>query len=177
MDNTWKTTQNKLPNDLLLVKELMFNSLNFNCSNPMKEAECADYEAFRFTTNDKFIVYRNAKITPTKIGQFVTLWKRNDDGITEPLNALDDVDFVIINTRKDARFGQFIFSKSALQTHGILRDKDKEGKRGFRVYPPWDVVENKQAIKTQAWQLNHFLEISEDGNIDLIRAKALFGDL
>jgi hypothetical protein len=174
MDIMWKTAQNKLPNDLLLAKKLVYNPLGFDCPNLIKEAESAEYEAFRFTINDKFIVYRNAKITPTKIGQFVTLWKRNDDGITEPLNALDDVDFVIINTRKDARFGQFIFSKSALQTHGILTDKDKEGKRGFRVYPPWDIAKNKQAKKTQAWQLNHFLEFSEDGNIDLIRAKALY---
>jgi hypothetical protein len=174
LENTLKAAFNKLPNDLLLAEKLVYNPLNFDCSNPVEEAESADYEAFRFKINDKFIVYRNAKITPTKIGQFVTLWKRNSDGITEPLSILDDVDFVIINTRKDNRFGQFIFSKSTLQTQAILTDKDKEGKRGFRVYPPWDIAENKQAEKTQAWQLNHFLDISEDGNIDLIGAKKLF---
>jgi hypothetical protein len=43
---------------------------------------------------------------------------------------------------------------------GILSDNIKEGKRAIRVYPPWDKAENKQAIKTQAWQLLYFLEVT-----------------
>jgi hypothetical protein len=174
LGNTWEAALNKLPNNLLLAKELVYNPLCLKCSIPIKEAESADYEAFRFKINDKFIVYRNAKITPTKIGQFVTLWERNHKGIIEPFHILDDIDFAIISTRSDNYFGQFIFPKSVLYTRKILSDNHRVGKLGFRVYPPWDVVENKQAKKTQAWQLNHFLEISEDENIDLIGAKKLF---
>jgi hypothetical protein len=57
-----------------------------------------------------------------------------------------------------------------LQEKGILSDDNKEGKRGFRVYPPWDIAINKQAKQTQEWQLKYFLETP----IDLEKAKHLF---
>ncbi|RYE38879.1 MAG: MepB domain containing protein, partial [Sphingobacteriales bacterium] len=40
--------------------------------------------------------------------------------------------------------------------HDILSGNGKNGKRGFRVYPPWDLTENSQARKTQQWQLEYF---------------------
>jgi hypothetical protein len=95
---------------------------------------------------------RIAKITPTKVGQFVTLWKRNERGITEPLTVHDDFDVVIIIARKERQIGQFIFPKSVLAEQGIITRDGKERKRGFRVYPPWDVAPNKQAAQSQGCQ-------------------------
>jgi hypothetical protein len=42
------------------------------------------------------------------------------------------------------------------------------------VYPPWDVAVNKQAKKTQKWQLEYFLEVPKNSEIDLTRAKLLY---
>lgn len=98
-------------------------------------------------------IHRTANITPKKIGQFVSIWKRNQEGITVPYEISDDFDFMIISTKKDNKAGQFIFPKAALLEQGIISTENKEGKRGIRVYPPWDTPENKQAIKTQAWQV------------------------
>jgi len=39
-----------------------------------------EYEACIFRLNDFFVRFGVSKITPTKIGQFVTLWKRTDNG-------------------------------------------------------------------------------------------------
>ncbi|TRW95625.1 MepB family protein [Flavobacterium gawalongense] len=50
----------------------------------------------------------------------------------------------------------------------------KEGKRAIRVYPPWDTTTNKQAQKTQKWQLDYFLEIPLDKPINLNRAKLFY---
>src|SRR5258708_5952015 len=91
-----------------------------------------------FNLNGFFIRFRVAKITPTKIGQFVTLWKRIGNGPTQPYDTSDTVDFFIISTRKDDHFGQFVFPKSVLSEQGILSINGKGGKRGIRVYPPWD---------------------------------------
>lgn len=104
-----------------------------------------------------------SKITPTKTGQFVTLWKRNSNGITEPLDSIDPFDFVIIAARFDNHFGLFIFPKHVLATQGIITHQDKSGKRGFRVYPPWDKAVNKQAMKTQEWQCEYFFVVDEGG--------------
>jgi hypothetical protein len=40
-----------------------------------------------------------------------------------------------------------------LADKGIITKNGKEGKRGIRVYPPWDIATNKQAEKTQRWQM------------------------
>jgi hypothetical protein len=99
-----------------------------------------------------------SKITPTKIGQFVTFWKRDKNGITASFDVSDDLDFAIISVRKETQWGLFIFTNKVLQEQGILSDVNRDGKRGFRVYPPWDVAENKQAKKTQEWQLRCFFD-------------------
>ena len=138
------------------------------------EVEGKEYMAYEFKINQLFVKYREAKITPTKIGQFVTLWKRNKKGPIEPFEVSDNIDLFIISTRKGKQFGQFIFPKSILHKMGILSDKNKEGKRAIRVYPPWDQAENKQAIKTQQWQLNYFLELSSNTAIDFTKVNKLF---
>ena len=53
---------------------------------------------------------------------------------------------------------------------GIITRNGKEGKRGIRVYPPWDIPTNKQAEKTKIWQAKYFLTIKKDDSaIDLAR--------
>jgi len=54
-----------------------------------------------------------------------------------------------------------VFPKSELINKGIITTNKKDGKRGFRVYPKWNKTTNKQAEKTQKWQLNYFYEINE----------------
>jgi hypothetical protein len=73
--------------------------------------------------------------------------------------------------------GQFIFPKTVLANKGIISKNGISGKRGIRVYPPWDVPNNKQAEKTQRWQLNYFLTIKTDGTTDLDLAKKLVVDI
>ena len=166
MENTLPTP-NTLPSDLAVVKELVYDKCGFHFSNFKQNDESADYGACSFELNGKKIQHRISKITPTKTGQFVTIWKRNDKWITEPFNISDNFDFVIITARNDENFGQFIFPKSVLVDKGIVSQNEKGGKRGIRVYAPWDKPINKQAIKTQAWQLPYFVEIKENTLTDL----------
>ncbi|TDO69848.1 hypothetical protein EV143_11322 [Flavobacterium chryseum] len=168
-------TQTKLlPNDLITAKELVYDNCNFECTEPQPEMESRDYDAFDFRINSRKIKFRSAKVTPTKTGQFVTLWKRNKSGIIEPFNFSDAIDFVVISVRKDDFLGQFIFPKAVLLQKGIFSTAAKEGKRATRVYPPWDETTSKQAQKTQQWQLDYFLAIPNNKSIDLDRAKKLF---
>jgi hypothetical protein len=160
--------------DLLAAQELLFNPCYFELSLLKIEPESTEYGAATFHLNDLFITFRTAKITPTKIGQFVTLCKRNSEGITAPFHIADDIDFAIICTRTPTHFGAFIFPKSVLHEKEILADNDKDGKRGFRVYPSWDIAENKQAKQTQEWQLKYFLEIPNNKQIDIEKATFLF---
>jgi hypothetical protein len=105
-------------------------------------------------------IQRTAKVTPKKNGQFVTLWKRNFDNITIPLEAKDNFNYIVIVCFKDTKFGRFLFPKDVLIQKKIIANSigKHEGKRGFRVYPKWDSPTSKQAIDTQKWQLNYFSE-------------------
>lgn len=154
------------------IKRNVYDKCNFNISNFLFESESKEYEACRFELNELKIISRNAKITPKKSGQFVTFWKRNKNGIIEPFDLTDEIDFYIVNVWSENKFGQFVFPKSVLIENGIISTEKKEGKRGFRVYPSWDLAQNKQALRTQKWQLNCFYEINE--MLDLERVKCLY---
>ncbi|MCG2610833.1 MepB family protein [Flavobacterium sp. SM15] len=163
----------RFPELLSVVKELLFDSLGYEINNFILDDQGKEYSACEFQFSDLKVVFRAAKVTPTKVGQFVTLWKRNKNGVTQPFDATDPYDFAIIAVRSGERFGLFVFSKQVLIQQGILTTQIRQGKRGFRIYPPWDLAPNKQAQKTQEWQLNYFFEINSDNPVDLERMKLL----
>ncbi len=143
---------------LAYLKSIVSESVNFRFSSYKIESESKEYDAARFELNDKRIVYRKAKVTPKKVGQFVTCWKRNLKGETKPLSAYDNIDFYLINVSTLSNNGFFILPKKILIKKGILSSYNEKGKRGFRVYPQWDIAMNKQAMQTQKWQLQHFYD-------------------
>ncbi len=156
------------------TNELLYNKCCFELSNIEIEKESSEYCAYRFEIDNKKMLFRQAKITPTKTGQFVTLWKRNiEKNVIEPFEISDTIDLFVINVKSETQFGQFVFPKSVLIEKGIVSDK-KEGKRAIRVYPKWDITESKQAKKTQKWQLDYFLEIPVDGSLDVDRVRLLY---
>ncbi|MBZ4037727.1 MepB family protein [Flavobacterium sp. 17A] len=163
---------NLISTDLATAKEKVFDKTGFELKNLEKENESAEYSAFRFSLHHKNICYREAKITPTKTGQFVTLWKRNRSGIIEPFDYSDAIDFVIISVRKENNWGQFIFPKNILLEKGVFSTQKKEGIRATRVYPPWDETTSKQAQKTQKWQLDYFFSFTND-EIDFTSLKKI----
>ena len=160
--------------DLKFAEKSVYNKCGFQLQNLVWNSESANYAACSFELNIYKIQFRVANITPTKIGQFVAIWKRNNEGITAPFDVADSLDFMIISVRDSENFGQFIFPKSVLVVKGIISQNEKGGKRGIRVYAPWDKPENKQAIKTQAWQINYFVEIRENSPVDFELVKRIF---
>ena len=167
------TNSNKLFSELELINKYVFQVCEIELKNVEIEVESQEYFAQNFDLNNQRVKFRMAKITPTKTGQFVTIWKRNEKGITEPHNILDKYDFYIIATREETKFGVFIFNKTVLSENKILTSENGEGKRGIRVYPTWSLTTNKQAQKTQDWQTKYFVEISNEEQIDNRKAKML----
>lgn len=154
-----------MDNNLNQIKTEVYDKCSLDISDFKNEPESKEYYACRFKLNGRNLLSRNAKITPKKVGQFVTFWKRNGNGTIEPFNEADQIDFYVVNVRTANKFGQFVFPKSVLIEKGILSTEKKEGKRAFRVYSKWDVVENKQAEHTQKWQLNYFYKIDKSTDL------------
>lgn len=160
--------------DLLIAQAAIYQPCNFTFENYAQEDESQEYAASRFELNCKSIVFRTGKITPTKIGQFVTLWKRIGNGPIMPFDMTDQFDFCIISVRSGERLGQFVFPKAVLFQQGILSKNGVGGKRAIRVYPPWDIPNNMQATKTQAWQTNYFFQVDTDRSTNLEHIGKLF---
>uniref|UniRef100_UPI00404B9EA4 MepB family protein n=1 Tax=Gelidibacter sp. TaxID=2018083 RepID=UPI00404B9EA4 len=154
------------------IKAEVYEKSGLKMSDFKTETESKEYDACRFELNGRKIISRNSKITPKKVGQFVTFWKRNGNGPIEPFEENDQIDFYAVNVRTENEFGQFVFPKSVLIKKGIISTEKKDGKRAFRVYPSWENVNNKQAERTQKWQLDYFYEINN--STDLRRVEELY---
>ena len=101
-----------IPNSLAYAISNLYEPAGMKITKePLKEDESVEYGAYRFSLENQIVVFRKAKITPTKLGQFVTIWKRPvANGEIAPLDSMDKIDFVIINVSDDKHFGQFIFN-------------------------------------------------------------------
>lgn len=156
--------------DLLAARNLV-TGLGLDSSAAIAEVDNADYGAVVSEVGSGTIRFRVAKRTPTKAGLFVSVWRRAADGSTEPFAVEDSVDLLVITVREGSRFGQFVFTPTALAEHGIVSVEGTGGKRGFRLYPPWSVTESEQARKSQQWQSAYFLDLED---LDLMRAENLY---
>jgi len=148
--------------DFTATKNLLYDVCGFKIDNLTIEKESFAYGALSFSLNNLSLKFRVAKTTPTKVGQFVVFWKRISNGTIQPFDEADAIDAYVVSTRKGDLFGQFVFPNTVLMEKGIMSTANKEGKRALRVYPPWDIVTNKQAQQTQQWQAKYFMQIPED---------------
>lgn len=179
-------------NELKAIIDNLYHPLGIDIDQIKTEADPKgkQYGACTFTLNDKLVVYRVAKTTQDRPGQFVTLWKRPHptDKIT-PFELKDNIQFVIVNVdgidlSNNKYCGQFIFPTEILIAKGILSSKNKKGKLAIRVFPPWSELISNEGIeqnnksstksrktqmmstsakKTQQWQLQYFLPTNING--------------
>lgn len=159
--------------DVAMVIRVL-GDLGLACSPAKVEADNAEYGAAISAIGRSPVRFRVGKLTATKVGLFVTVWRRSLDGSTEPLPAEECSDVLVICVREDSRVGAFAFPKAALVKHGVVSVGGAGGKRGFRIYPPWSATTNRQAKESQQWQCNYFFEMADGSATDAQRASRLF---
>lgn len=140
----------------------VFEKLHLRISSYQKEREGKEYEACQFVVNQHRIICRKAKLTPKKKGVFVTFWKRIGTGPIAPFHEMDSFNFYAIHVSLKTTEGVFIIPKSELLNHHLISSTQKEGKRGFRMYLPWETDLNKQATKSQAWQRQYYFDLKDE---------------
>lgn len=157
------------------AQNYLYKVCGFNTKNFVASTESKEYFAHTYQLENKNILFRVSKLTPKKVGQFVTLWKRDANNITCPFHETDAIDFVVINMVLEDRIGHFVFPKSILVKNGIFSSLSKEGKRAMRIYSPWDINLNTQAKRTQLWQTRYFVDITSPQTADANFTKKLYG--
>lgn len=165
----------KIPPDLLLADKLVFSAVGLKLSKVEVEPESVEYGACKLELGNWAIRFRVAKITPKKIGQFVTIWKRSGKGPIQPYDESDPVDALVVSCRSGQRLGQFVLPKAVLCRMNVFSRNGEGGKRAIRVYPPWDKPTNSQAVRIQVRQLDYFMEVGENQPLDYARARMLYG--
>lgn len=156
------------------IDDLVLRPSALAMSQRQPDLDGLEYDGVTFGVAGRRIIGRSARVTPTKNGLFVALWRRASDGGTRPLAESDPFDVVAVATRDAAGFGAFIFSKADLRTHGVVSGGPSVGKRGFRVYPAWVTPQSRQAERTQSWQLHSFLDLGGAAAADPTRTRQLF---
>lgn len=167
--------RNEVSEALQRVNERLYVPSGLRLDRVVLGEESAEYDACSFVLDGKKVEHRLSKITPTKVGQFVTVWKRNSAGITRPLTTEDDFDVLAVTACAGDRLGQFLLPKAALVEHRIVAGPKSEGKRGTRVYPPWDAPVAAQAIRSQAWQIDYFVRVDMQARDQRSALRALLG--
>jgi len=81
------------------LEDFFLRHAGMNFTPQTRDIECEEYSGYTCLLDTFTIKFRKAKITPKKIGQFVTVWERNAEGITTPFSISDPFDFYLILTK------------------------------------------------------------------------------
>lgn len=149
--------------ELPIPLKVLQDTLKMRVTQFESEPESQDYDAHKFLLGHYQVVYRASKITPTKTGQFVTLWQRSSQGPIVPFEVNDSLNLVVIFSEREDKSGLFVFTKDVLVRRGIVSAEGKKGKLGFRIYPPWASIQSANAQKSQNWQVPHFFNMRTQG--------------
>ena len=157
---------NEFRKALNYVNKTLYEPNQLTVDSVKEEKQNSKYGAGIFQLSSKTVRFRIAKKTPTKIGQFVAFWEKDENNKNQPFLYENSPDLLIVTTFKNNNeFGQFIFPKEVLYKKNILKSSNTKGKMGIRVYPSWDSPISKIAIETQKWQLSYFLDLSNANEV------------
>lgn len=146
---------------LTYVSKMIYEPNNLSLKSVQEEQQNSKYGAGTFQISSRTVRFRVANITPTKVGQFVAFWEKDENNKNQPYSYEEAPNLLVITTFKnDHEFGQFIFPKEIIFKQNILRSSSTKGKMAIRVYPSWDSPTSKQAMKTQKWQLPYFIDMT-----------------
>lgn len=152
----------KFQTALAYITKNVYEPNQLAVTSVQEEPQNAKYGAGIFKINSKTVRFRVANATPTKIGQFVAFWEKDQNNVNQPYDYETAPDLLVINTFENKnKLGQFIFPKDILLTKKILTSHSSKGKMGIRVYPSWDLPTSDQAKKTQKWQQKYFIDFNE----------------
>lgn len=76
------------------IKLLIYDKCAFEVSDFKIEKESKEYVACQFKLEGMNVITRNSKTTPKKVGQFVTFWKRINNGSIQPFSEATTLTFM-----------------------------------------------------------------------------------
>ncbi|PEI74035.1 mep operon protein MepB [Bacillus wiedmannii] len=165
---------NKFNDVIRNLNNIIYKPNELIITNLKEEQQNAEYAGCLFNLNNKTIRFRVSKITPNKTGQFVSFWEKDDNMQNQAFSYDAAPDLLVITCIDDNKLGQFIFPKEILLKEKILKMQSQKGKMAMRIYPIWDIPVSNQAKKSQMWQLQYFVDLSDHNNLSLDKLLNLY---
>ncbi|KEI83209.1 MepB [Clostridium botulinum A2 117] len=165
---------NKFNDTITELNNRIYNPNNLVIKNVHEEKQNSEYAGGIFQLNHRTIRFRMSKVTPNKVGQFVSFWEKDENMQNQAFFYESAPDLLVITCTTDNKLGQFIFPKKILLEKKILRTYLEKGKMAMRVYPIWDTPSSNQAIKTQKWQLPYFIDLSDSEKFSIDKLTNLY---
>lgn len=166
---------NQFHSALSYVNKMIYEPNHLTVKLIQEEKQNCKYGGGRFELSSRTVRFRVAKITPTKIGQFVAFWDKDENNKNQPYSYEEFPDLLVITTfNNENELGQFVFPKEILYGQKILKSTSTKGKMAIRVYPSWDFPTSIQAKNTQKWQLPYFIDMSTAGKLSVDKIRELY---
>ncbi|EJQ12742.1 hypothetical protein IE3_03151 [Bacillus cereus BAG3X2-1] len=156
------------------LDKMIYKPNNLFITNQKEEKQNSEYAGGIFQLNNRSIRFRVSKITPNKIGQFVSFWEKDASMRNQAFSYDSAPNLLVITCIADNKLGQFIFPKEILLKEKILKTQNQKGKMALRVYPIWDKPVSNQAKKSQQWQLQYFVDLSDSKNVAIHKLLSLY---
>lgn len=103
---------NKFYTALNYVNKIFYEPNQLTVRSIQEETQNSNYGAGTFQLSSRTVRFRVANKTPTKIGQFVAFWEKDENDKNQPFTYEAAPEFLVITTSmSDCEFGQFIFQK------------------------------------------------------------------
>lgn len=155
----WETDPSleKLPLQLAEIFDKIIHPAGLQVTKqPVRETESLEYGACSFGLSGKSVVFRVAKTTPTKLGQFVTIWKRETaHSEIEPFSFADGISFVMVAVFDKQNHGVFLFDKQILAKKALFLPATKRVRELLGCMPlGLTCLQNKQ-YKPKNGKLKH----------------------
>lgn len=163
-----------LNNIIRNLNNIVYKPNNLMITNLKEEKQNSEYAGGMFYLNNKSVRFRVSKITPNKVGQFVSFWEKDENMRNKAFSYDTAPDLLVITCINENKLGQFIFPKAILLKEKILRTQSQTGKMAMRIYPVWDTTVSNQAKKSQMWQLQYFVDLSDINNLPIDKLLNLY---
>lgn len=158
-----------------IINKTLLPYLGMTVKYRYKEPQMEKYEGFYFKMFDISFRNRLAKKTPVRKGYSVSLYERDENDKKQAFDMDSSSDITLINIVDGMHQGQFLFPKTVLLKHGILRKSGVKGKMTLRVYPSWETGLNAAALKELEWQTDYFVDLSNDQEADMEVLERIIG--
>lgn len=111
------------------VNKMIYEPSGLTVKSVQEEKQNSKYGAGIFRLSSRTVRFRVANITPTKVGQFVAFWEKDENNKNQPFTYEEAPDLLVITAFKnDSGLDNLFFQKKFFSNRKFLSPVHQRGK-------------------------------------------------